>query len=120
MAHSLTTPMQADKIEKLEKDHGWNEEQFDFILQFLRTILLKREIAQCHARLCHPLILTQCRRRLTHLYYTFPCQLPPIFDPFFFGDTLSLETTIIKAQCDRPRQDSRPCQLGFLGQDSDY
>ncbi|KAJ5182812.1 hypothetical protein N7492_000428 [Penicillium capsulatum] len=30
-----------DKIEKLEKDHGWNEEQFDFILQFLRTILLK-------------------------------------------------------------------------------
>ncbi|KAJ5238882.1 hypothetical protein N7468_003501 [Penicillium chermesinum] len=33
----------ADKIEKLEKDHGWHEEQFDFILQFLRTILLKRE-----------------------------------------------------------------------------
>jgi dynein light intermediate chain 1 len=35
--------LQADKIEKLEKDHGWHEEQFDFILQFLRTILLKRE-----------------------------------------------------------------------------
>ncbi|CRL28620.1 Dynein light intermediate chain [Penicillium camemberti] len=31
----------ADKIEKLEKDHGWHEEQFDFVLQFLRTILLK-------------------------------------------------------------------------------
>ncbi|KAJ5317545.1 hypothetical protein N7508_002053 [Penicillium antarcticum] len=31
----------ADKIEKLEKEHGWHEEQFDFILQFLRTILLK-------------------------------------------------------------------------------
>ncbi|KAJ5833448.1 hypothetical protein N7474_001759 [Penicillium riverlandense] len=31
----------ADKIEKLEKDHGWHEEEFDFILQFLRTILLK-------------------------------------------------------------------------------
>ncbi|KAJ5735622.1 uncharacterized protein N7483_000747 [Penicillium malachiteum] len=30
-----------DKIEKLEKDHGWHEEQFDFILQFMRTILLK-------------------------------------------------------------------------------
>jgi hypothetical protein len=39
----LTRFLQADKIEKLEKDHGWNEEQFDFILQFLRTILLKRE-----------------------------------------------------------------------------
>lgn len=34
---------QADKIEKLEKDHGWHEEQFDFVLQFLRTILLKRK-----------------------------------------------------------------------------
>ncbi|KAH1616033.1 hypothetical protein KXX31_002105 [Aspergillus fumigatus] len=31
----------ADKIEKLEKDHGWREEEFDFILQFMRTILLK-------------------------------------------------------------------------------
>lgn len=36
---------QADKIEKLEKDHGWHEEEFDFILQFMRTILLKRT---CH------------------------------------------------------------------------
>lgn len=35
--------MQADKIEKLEKDHGWHEEQFDFILQFMRTLLLKRK-----------------------------------------------------------------------------
>ncbi|EEP78838.1 conserved hypothetical protein [Uncinocarpus reesii 1704] len=31
----------AEKIEKLEKDHGWREEEFDFILQFMRTILLK-------------------------------------------------------------------------------
>lgn len=31
----------ADKIEKLEKDHGWHEEEFDFILQFMRSILLK-------------------------------------------------------------------------------
>ncbi|OXV06566.1 hypothetical protein Egran_05661 [Elaphomyces granulatus] len=33
----------ADKIEKLEKEHGWREEEFDFILQFMRTILLKRK-----------------------------------------------------------------------------
>lgn len=33
---------QADKIEKLEKEFGWREEEFDFILQFMRTILLKR------------------------------------------------------------------------------
>jgi dynein light intermediate chain 1 len=31
----------ADKIETLEKERGWKEEEFDFILQYLRTILLK-------------------------------------------------------------------------------
>jgi hypothetical protein len=35
--------VQAEKIEKLEKEHGWRDEEFDFILQFMRTILLKRE-----------------------------------------------------------------------------
>ncbi|KAF2015639.1 hypothetical protein BU24DRAFT_421938 [Aaosphaeria arxii CBS 175.79] len=31
----------ADKIEALEREKGWKEEQFDFILQYLRTVLLK-------------------------------------------------------------------------------
>ncbi|KAL8712898.1 MAG: hypothetical protein Q9225_006867 [Loekoesia sp. 1 TL-2023] len=31
-----------EKIEALEKDHGWREEEFDFALQYLRTVLLKR------------------------------------------------------------------------------
>ena len=31
----------ADKIESLEKERGWKEAEFDFILQYLRTILLK-------------------------------------------------------------------------------
>ncbi|KAL8748446.1 MAG: hypothetical protein Q9199_008194 [Rusavskia elegans] len=31
-----------EKIEALEKDHGWREEEFDFSLQYLRTVLLKR------------------------------------------------------------------------------
>lgn len=31
----------ADKIESLEKERGWKEQEFDFILQYLRTILLK-------------------------------------------------------------------------------
>lgn len=31
----------ADKIESLEKERGWKEHEFDFILQYLRTILLK-------------------------------------------------------------------------------
>ncbi|KAI9804395.1 MAG: hypothetical protein M1825_001294 [Sarcosagium campestre] len=31
----------ADTIEVLEKEQNWKEEEFDFVLQFLRTILLK-------------------------------------------------------------------------------
>ncbi|CAL8583625.1 hypothetical protein XPA_009246 [Xanthoria parietina] len=30
-----------EKIETLERDHGWREEEFDFSLQYLRTVLLK-------------------------------------------------------------------------------
>jgi hypothetical protein len=26
----------------LERERGWKEEDFDFVLQFLRTVLLKR------------------------------------------------------------------------------
>ncbi|KAF2807270.1 uncharacterized protein BDZ99DRAFT_77169 [Mytilinidion resinicola] len=31
----------ADKIEGLERERGWKEEEFDFVLQYLRTVLLK-------------------------------------------------------------------------------
>jgi dynein light intermediate chain 1 len=31
----------ADKIEGLERERGWKDEEFDFILQYVRTILLK-------------------------------------------------------------------------------
>ncbi|KAL8791793.1 MAG: hypothetical protein Q9195_005602 [Heterodermia aff. obscurata] len=31
----------ADKIDTLETQHGWREEDFDFVLQFLRTVLMK-------------------------------------------------------------------------------
>lgn len=31
----------ADKIEALEKERGWKDDEFDFILQYMRTILLK-------------------------------------------------------------------------------
>ncbi|KAH0544619.1 hypothetical protein FGG08_001269 [Glutinoglossum americanum] len=31
----------ADKIQTLEKERAWKEEEFDFVLQFLRTVLLK-------------------------------------------------------------------------------
>ncbi|KAF2134978.1 dynein [Dothidotthia symphoricarpi CBS 119687] len=31
----------ADKIETLEKERGWKDQEFDFIVQYMRTILLK-------------------------------------------------------------------------------
>ncbi|RFU32410.1 hypothetical protein B7463_g3923, partial [Scytalidium lignicola] len=31
----------SDRIEALEKERAWREEEFDFVLQFLRTVLLK-------------------------------------------------------------------------------
>ncbi|KAL6718768.1 hypothetical protein ACLMJK_003002 [Lecanora helva] len=31
----------ADRIDDLERDQNWNEEEFDYVLQFLRTILMK-------------------------------------------------------------------------------
>lgn len=33
--------VQAEKIETLERDMGWQEEQFDYLMQWLRSVLLK-------------------------------------------------------------------------------
>ncbi|KAL8824891.1 MAG: hypothetical protein Q9191_004744 [Dirinaria sp. TL-2023a] len=41
----------ADKIDVLEKNRGWHEEDFDFVLQYLRTILMKRMFADKRARI---------------------------------------------------------------------
>ena len=39
----IFSSQQADKIDALEVEQSWKEEEFDFVLQFLRTILMKRE-----------------------------------------------------------------------------
>jgi dynein light intermediate chain 1, cytosolic len=41
----LLTASQAEKIEFLEKSQGWKEADFDQVLQYLRTVLLRRKIA---------------------------------------------------------------------------
>ena len=41
IARSLTYS-QSEKIDVLEREFSWREEEFDYLLQFLRTILLKR------------------------------------------------------------------------------
>ena len=33
--------IQAEKIQNLERDHNWGEDQFDFLMQWLRCVLLK-------------------------------------------------------------------------------
>ena len=35
--------MNANKIERMEREFGWQEEQFDFVLQWMRCVLLKRK-----------------------------------------------------------------------------
>lgn len=42
---AFLTRGQADKIPQLEKENGWREEQFDYVLQFMRTVLLKRMVS---------------------------------------------------------------------------
>ncbi|KAL8908385.1 MAG: hypothetical protein Q9171_005472, partial [Xanthocarpia ochracea] len=43
-----------EKIEILEKDHGWREEEFDFSLQYLRTVLLKHGSSLIYTSLSIP------------------------------------------------------------------
>lgn len=33
-------------MEALERERGWKEDEFDFVLQSLRTVLLKRKLAR--------------------------------------------------------------------------
>lgn len=33
--------VQAEKIQQMERDYGWGEDQFDFLMQWLRCVLLK-------------------------------------------------------------------------------
>ncbi|RDW72440.1 dynein family protein [Aspergillus mulundensis] len=39
-----------DKMEKLERDHGWSEEEFDFIHQFMRTLLVKHGASMIYTK----------------------------------------------------------------------
>lgn len=39
----MLTFEQAEKMDVLERTQSWKEEEFDVVLQFMRTILLRRE-----------------------------------------------------------------------------
>lgn len=40
--------IQCEKIEKLEREQGWEEDHFDFLLQWVRTVLLKHGASLCY------------------------------------------------------------------------
>lgn len=40
--------VQGEKIEKMEREQGWEEDHFDFLLQWLRTVLLKHGASLCY------------------------------------------------------------------------
>lgn len=40
--------IQAENIEKLEREQGWQEDHFDFLLQWIRTVLLKHGASLCY------------------------------------------------------------------------
>lgn len=40
--------VESEKIEKLEKEQGWQEDHFDFLLQWIRTVLLKHGASLCY------------------------------------------------------------------------
>src|ERR1700734_648284 len=90
-------------MDMLEREMGYKEELFDFIQQFLRTILLKREIPYCQ---------TNDRRRFTALPISWSSSisfinalitLPAIFPATHHSSKSILRTP--QTQCCR----SRPC-----------
>lgn len=102
-------------MEFLEKSQGWKEPDFDTVLQYLRTILLRRTLACFQAS---GLMLTISRWCLSYLYFTkyaFSATLSHSLNPW---NHISSQAAPTKAQRYRPRQDCRPNQLGFVGQDS--
>lgn len=109
--------MQADKIEKLEKDHGWHEEQFDFILQFMRTLLLKRKYSSQYQLRSGS---NRNRRRIVDLHHPVPRKLLAEPNTLLPRHTLSPKKTVPQAQRDRPGQDPGSLELGFLGQDPNH
>ena len=40
--------IESEKIEQLEREQGWQEDHFDFLSQWIRTVLLKHGASLCH------------------------------------------------------------------------
>lgn len=73
-AKQLLMIYQSDRMELLERERSWKEDEFDYVLQFLRTILLKRK--RCTVRLRNYGKLTNVDG--ASLIYTIPSVASPL------------------------------------------
>ena len=105
---------QADKIDALEAEHGWKEEEFDFVLQFLRTILMKRKHPQ--QKSISP--IDDHRRCFPHIHLNIRPKLPPNAHSFHTRHTFPAKKANSQAQRNRQGQSPCPTKLGFMGQDT--
>lgn len=55
-------------MEYLEKTQSWKEEEFDIVLQFMRTVLLRREFT-VHLHMLDSTSLTRSRWRILNLHH---------------------------------------------------
>lgn len=102
---------QADKVDALEVEHGWKEEEFDFVLQFLRTILMKRKHPSRDA--VNP--IDSCRWCIPDIHLIILPQFPPNAHPLHTRHTFSAQKA--NSQTQRHGQGQSPCptELGFMG-----
>jgi dynein light intermediate chain 1 len=85
-----------DQMDALEKERGWKEEDFDYVLQFLRTILLKRKLSSPYPSLLPP--LTPHRRCITNIHLPLHAQLPPYPSPILPRHPIPTAQTASTAQ----------------------
>jgi hypothetical protein len=82
-------------METLERESAWKEEEFDFVLQTLRTVLLKRSSSLLKPVL-HVLTL-RARWRVPNLYNTFCDKSTPAPDTFITWYPATIKKTSIEA-----------------------
>jgi hypothetical protein len=82
-------------METLERESAWKEEEFDFVLQTLRTILLKRNTSLSPA-VFHMLML-RLRWRLSHIYNTFCAKSTPTSDTLVTWYSTTIKKTDFEA-----------------------
>ena len=83
--------MNANKIERMEREFGWQEEQFDFVLQWMRCVLLKRKSGPFQYIWARVLTAALRRRWFPYLHNKLRHEQRPSFDSFKSKYTLTAE-----------------------------